>query len=299
VRSTRDLIPDAQSLKISIAHDIGTELTPKMRRGLDRRTRALVDRAFPRTELPPIRATDLPRPLAHGVLERDGSVGKAVLVIPDPSPSWWNGDEMRSTIATLRELSQRGVPSGRPPRLAGALALSSDIVEAIRADGPRTTAWAFLGVLAIVVLLLRKTRGVLYVGGALLLGVLWLAASSRWLGVRINFANFIAFPITFGIGVDYAVNVVSRYEQDGATDITRAIVSTGSATALCSLTTIIGYSSLLLAENRALFNFGLLAVLGEICCLAAALVCLPALVLTIESLRTERAIVQSERARVG
>ena len=68
----------------------------------------------------------------------------------------------------------------------------------------------------------------------------------------INFANFIAFPITFGIGVDYAVNVIARYMQDGERDVTGAVRSTGGAVALCSMTTIIGYSSLLLAKNRAL-----------------------------------------------
>jgi predicted RND superfamily exporter protein len=82
-----------------------------------------------------------------------------------------------------------------------------------------------------------------------------------------------------GIGVDYPVNVVSRDEQDGAGDILKAVRSTGSAVALCSLTTIIGYSSLLMAENQALFNFGVLAVLGELSCLTVALVSMPALVL--------------------
>ena len=46
--------------------------------------------------------------------------------------------------------------------------------------------------------------------------------------------------------------------------------------ALCSLTTILGYSSLLLAQNRALFLFGVIAVLGEGACLGAALTVLPA-----------------------
>ena len=48
--------------------------------------------------------------------------------------------------------------------------------------------------------------------------------------------------------------------------------------ALCSMTTMIGYSSLLLSRNRALRSFGLLADLGEIACLMAALVVLPAIV---------------------
>jgi len=58
--------------------------------------------------------------------------------------------------------------------------------------------------------------------------------------------------------------------------VLEAIRSTGGAVALCSMTTIIGYGSLLLAQNRALFLFGLVAVLGEITCLVSAVVVLPA-----------------------
>jgi predicted RND superfamily exporter protein len=98
------------------------------------------------------------------------------------------------------------------------------------------------------------------------------------LRVKINFANFIAYPITFGIGVDYAVNVASRWELDGRRSMADAVRTTGGAVALCSLTTIIGYSSLLLAENRARFILGLLAVMGEVACLSAAIVAMPAFV---------------------
>ena len=82
-------------------------------------------------------------------------------------------------------------------------------------------------------------------------------------------------PITFGIGVDYAVNVISRYSQDAAS-IDDAIRETGGAVALCSLTTVIGYGSLLVAGSQAFVSFGLLAVLGELTCIVAALVALPA-----------------------
>ena len=86
----------------------------------------------------------------------------------------------------------------------------------------------------------------------------------------------ILVPITFGIGVDYAVNVMARYVQDGRRDINGAVRATGGAVALCSLTTILGYSSLLLARNQALFLFGSVAVMGEIACLTTAVVVLPA-----------------------
>jgi predicted RND superfamily exporter protein len=189
---------------------------------------------------------------------------------------------MIAFVAGLRELARDAASdagAGAAPRVAGGVALSADIVQAIAHDGPLASMAALAGVVAIVVALLRWRRATLYVVGCLVVGVLWLAGASRLLGVRINFANFIAFPITFGIGVDYAVNVISRWEHDGAEDILAAVRSTGAAVALCSLTTIIGYSSLLMAQNRALFLFGLLAVLGEITSLAVALVSFPALVL--------------------
>ena len=49
--------------------------------------------------------------------------------------------------------------------------------------------------------------------------------------------------------VDYAVNVMARYLGDSGRDVGAAIRGTGGAVSLCSVTTIIGYSSLLVAKN--------------------------------------------------
>ena len=99
--------------------------------------------------------------------------------------------------------------------------------------------------------------------------------------LRINFLNFIALPITFGIGIDYGVNVFSRYllerrNKPPPEASLAAIASTGGAVVLCSLTTIIGYTSLLFARNGAMISFGRVAILGEVTCLFAALFVLPA-----------------------
>jgi predicted RND superfamily exporter protein len=71
--------------------------------------------------------------------------------------------------------------------------------------------------------------------------------------------------------------VVTRYGEER--NIARAVVSTGAAVALCSWTTIVGYGSLLAARNQALQGFGAMAILGEIACLSAAIVALPAVLL--------------------
>jgi hypothetical protein len=119
----------------------------------------------------------------------------------------------------------------------------------------------------------------------LLLGVAWLIGIAAAAHVRVNFLNFVVLPITFGIGVDYAVNIVQRYRIEGPGSLPRVVRETGSAVALCSCTTMIGYASLLVADNRALAGFGLLASLGEFTCISAALFALPAWMLFWESRR--------------
>ena len=46
---------------------------------------------------------------------------------------------------------------------------------------------------------------------------------------------------------------------------------------VCSLTTIIGYGSLLVSENLAIRGFGAASLIGEVTCLLTALVLVPAL----------------------
>jgi hypothetical protein len=96
---------------------------------------------------------------------------------------------------------------------------------------------------------------------------------------KINFFNFIAIPTTFGIGVDYAVNLYQRYKLEGKGSMPKVLRTTGGAIALCSLTTIIGYFTLIIAKNQALVSFGWIAILGEITCLAAGLIFIPAAVI--------------------
>jgi hypothetical protein len=277
VRTLDDVVPRDQEAKIAVAEQIRDDLTPKIRSLLTDDQRKQVDRLLGKAPLVPLTAADLPETFTTGLRERDGTLGREVLVYPRPGHLLWEGQPLADLVAHLRAAAQtRAGPDEGPGRVAGSLALSADILESVRRDGALASAMAFAGVVAVVLLLLRATRSTALVVGSLLLGVLWLAGAAMVLHIKVNFANFIAFPITFGIGVDYSVNVASRWELDGRGPMSDAVRTTGGAVALCSMTTIIGYSSLLLAENRALFGFGLLAVLGEVACLSTAIVVLPA-----------------------
>jgi len=51
---------------------------------------------------------------------------------------------------------------------------------------------------------------------------------------------------------------------------------------LCSLTTSIGYFALLFSINKGIHSFGLSAAVGELTCIAATVLWLPALLATLQ-----------------
>jgi predicted RND superfamily exporter protein len=278
VRTLDDVVPQGQAEKIAVVEAIREDLTPKIRASLKEDQQRAVDRFLGNGSLHPLTLDDLPAAFTTGLRERDGTIGRTVLIYPRPGHALWQGRTLADFVARLREAARVDGPARRPGRVAGSHALSADILMSVQRDGVIASATAFFGVVAVVLALLRFRPSTGLVLASLVLGVLWLGAMAITFRIRINFANFIAFPITFGIGVDYAVNVASRWELDGCRSMVDAVRTTGAAVTLCSMTTIIGYSSLLLAENQALFLFGLLAVLGEIACLTTAIIVMPAFV---------------------
>jgi predicted RND superfamily exporter protein len=98
--------------------------------------------------------------------------------------------------------------------------------------GPVATTASLLAVLLLILLIMRPMSSAGAAIATLLLGVTWMVGVAGLFGVKITFLNFIALPITFGIGTEYGLNVAVRYRQDR--DMIRAVISTGAAVAVCS-----------------------------------------------------------------
>ncbi|HUP57754.1 MAG TPA: MMPL family transporter, partial [Bdellovibrionota bacterium] len=237
---------------------------------------------------------DLPKGILERFREKDGTVGKLVLVSPVFAPELIL--DVRNQLRFIDEV--RGVADSVEPGApaVGQLPLTVDVFRSIQHDGPRVTLLSFALVSLLVIVLFRRLSRIVLCLVSLVLGVTWLAGTAIALDLKINFMNFIVLPITFGIGVDYGVNILQRYWQDGRGTILTTVRETGGAVALSSLTTIIGYGSLLIAGNQGLVSFGRLAVLGEITCVAAALLALPALLRMMEARARQAAVIPEREA---
>ncbi len=228
----------------------------------------------PPDDLGVIHLEDLPEIARRPFLERDGTLGRVVLIYPPQQGfSVANGRDLLGLAEVIGDIDI----GGRMRHAVGRAVIFAAMIRSIAHDAPIATTASFGAVALLVFALLRGSWQALTILGTLGLGVVWTVGGAALLSIKINFLNFIALPITFGIGIDYGANLYLRYEAEGRGAIARALSSTGGAVALNSATTITGYGSLLLAHNRALRSFGLLAILGEFACLAAALLIIPAL----------------------
>ncbi len=270
VHALQDFVPTDQEAKIPILLQLRKRILKAHARGLVPDWQK-IEPYLPPEDLTPFGPADLPDAVARPFTERDGTRGRIIYISPIDGDvtsdahyllRWADG--YRSTI----------LPDGSEIRGSGRAVIYADMWNAILHDVPRALVVSFLATLLIVVLAFRKVAPSAQVILTLLVGVSWMVGMLALAGFKLNFLNFIALPVTFGIGVDYAVNVVQRDLE--LRDPLEVLRRTGGAVVLCSLTTLLGYLALAKSVNFGVRSLGTTAVLGEVACLLAAVLVLPA-----------------------
>jgi predicted RND superfamily exporter protein len=281
-----------QRAKLEVLDDIRSHLTPRVLYDLPEDERERVDRLYPPESLHVLEAKDLPDLLRRRFEEKDGRIGTVFYVKPwdfarkaDVVHSdGWTMLRLAATTAhvTIPDPSRSGQMT--TVETASRWSILAEMIKSMERDGPLATAASFLAVMIVVLIATHTVRGAAAVLTVLVMSVLWMMGGAALMGARLNFLNFIALPITFGIGCEYPFNVYDRSRLLGG-QVSAAVKRVGGAVALCSYTTVVGYASLLFSDQQALQSFGHLAVSGEIACVAGALLVLPALLHVMERKR--------------
>lgn len=278
--SISSFLPTEQEKKIAELIKIKELLDKKIINMLDGRERAEIIKFKDEFLLRKLTVSDLPAKIQKLFLEDDGRIGLMTYVYPSKKyGSIWDGKNLIKFADLIREVK---LASGETIYSSGSSVIFADMLNAIARDGPLTTVTSLVAVLLIVLASFKNIKSALYIITNLLLGVIMMGGALAIFGIKLNYFNFIAIPVTFGIGVDYAVNMFARYKLEGRNSILSVIKTTGGAVTLCSITTIIGYSVLIIAKNQALVSFGIVAILGELTTLFAALVFLPVTIILME-----------------
>lgn len=273
VRSIDDLLPSQQHEKAEVLGEITQLLDdPKLQAVLSDKERADLDKLRPTAaDLAPVLDKDVPHELAWPFIEKDGTIGRLIVV---RGAKRFNSFNVDHRLEFAREVNALDLPPSAV--VAGEAMVVADIILTMESDAPNMILFAILGsMFAVFVVLGWRRHGLVTIASGMA-GVVVMIAACALVGLKVHFLDLIALPITVGIGIDYAVNIAARDRQDGDRGPQHLLRTIGGTVVLCSFTTAVGYSTLMLSANGGIRAFGEAALLGEIACIAVAILATPA-----------------------
>ena len=174
-------------------------------------------------------------------------------------------------------------PHGIQLSFAGDVAVSQSLIERIVSTQVRSLGSSLAGIFIVVLVLGRSLRGGVYCVLPSLLAVALNFAVMGWIGIPLGVATSMFAGMTLGMGVDFAIHLLERFQsararggvvEDAAVESLRSV---GPAVLLNALGVALGFGILMLSPVPANARLGALVVLGVVNCLVATLLILPVL----------------------
>jgi predicted RND superfamily exporter protein len=138
----------------------------------------------------------------------------------------------------------------------------SALFRLIKDDAPRIGFLAFGMIFILSFVDIRSLFRSVSAAMVLAMGLSFACAAFVWCGLSISMISFVGIPILMGIGIDIIIHLIHRIGEEGKGRINIALRTTGKAALYSALTTIVSFSSLLIASNRGIQSLGTMTVLG-------------------------------------
>jgi hypothetical protein len=158
----------------------------------------------------------------------------------------------------------------------GAAVLLKDLNDYLK-GGFLTLGGIALGLMLVVLLLTFKVRWRLLPLGIVVIGVIWAFGVAGYVGIPLSVVTISGLPILLGIGIDFAVQMHSRVEEEVALDraphpIQETTTNLAPPLIIATLAAAVSFLALLLAEVPMLRSFGVLLAIGIVVVLVADVV---------------------------
>lgn len=225
----------------------------------------------------PITVEDVPEIISRRFISKSGELGGYITIVPAVGLS-----DGRKSMAFAEDVSNIVTEDGKTYHAGSTSIVAADVLRLMQQESP----YMVLATLVIVMLLMwinfGQFRWALLAMLPLIVGIIWLILFMQFFGMRLNFYNLFVIPAIIGIGNDAGAHLVHRYREEGAGALWHTLRSTGEHVTMGAVTTMVGFSGLLLSFHPGLNTVGSLAVVGIGTTLLAALLFLPALIQVLE-----------------
>lgn len=216
------------------------------------------------------RVAELPDSIASNLVARDGS-GQYVLAVNQSG----NPKDGRRTMRFTRELYDLDMPEGILGP-TGDKPVLAEILWLVSSEAPLIVVLTFLGVFVLVIIDRRSMAQASWVLVPLVASLLLTFGALMILGWQLNFFNMVVLPALLGLGVDHGVHYYRRWRELHC-DTSTTQLELFEPISVATLTTIMGYAGMALANHPGLRSIGNLAIVGLACTWITALVLLPGL----------------------
>ena len=223
-----DLLPAEQEQKIPLLLEARSVIVKAHRRKfIPEADWEDIEQELPPADLRPIGIADLPDQATRAFTEKDGTLGRSVYILPTQGPEHL-GRALPDRVG--REFRTTTLPDGSVVKGSGNPVIFADLILSIIEDAPKAIVVSLAGTLLVIFFTFRKRALVLAAVGSLGLGLFGMVAVMalykaridvsgglrlQLAGMKLNFLNFVALPISIGVGADYAVNLLERYRLLG------------------------------------------------------------------------------------
>jgi predicted RND superfamily exporter protein len=204
-----------------------------------------------------------------------------------PREGLWDKDDLASLNMDLRKNALESGLNGSEWRLAGWPILTDHLKGLVWRDLADSLILAGVAIAVALLLALRHPFSAALAAIPLVGGIVAMLGVMALLSIKFNYANFIVLPLIVGIGIDDGIHIVHRWRQESNENLTKVLNRIGRAIVLTSLTTTIGFGSLVSSHYPGLRSIGWVAALGILTCLLAALILLPAVLAWVDAKRIE------------
>ena len=220
----------------------------------------------------PVTIQDLPPELRARYV---GKTGRYRLFVY-PAEDIWEFQPLARFVHDIRAVDPEAL--GTP---IGNFEYTRGIKEAYQEAG----LYALLGIVGLTLLTFRAVRPTLLALVPLAMGSFWTLGFMGLLQVTFNVANLMVLPLIMAPAVESGIMIIYRHreERDRRQRPLPLPQSTGRAVVFSTLSTIIGFGSLMISHHRGIFSIGLLLTLGVASVLLASITTLPSLLSILSS----------------
>ncbi|MFC2170334.1 MMPL family transporter, partial [Acidobacteriota bacterium] len=218
-----------------------------------------------------IRLEDLP----PSILDRYSNKSRTIfLVTVFPNGNIWKDATLLKRFTNdLDKVTDRA--TGMPP-------IFRTLIEIISRDGRNAMLLTVFIVFFLLWLDFRKPQYALMAMIPLAVGVLWMVGLMHLSGMQFTVMNIMGLPMIIGIGIDDGVHIVHRWNIEGKRKARVIFSSTGKAIMLTSLTTMLGFGSLVFSIWRGFAQLGGALFLGVAACFLTTVLVLSGIIGLIE-----------------